>query len=258
MCNMNGYVKIYRQMQDWEWYDEPNTLRLWIHCLFNANFEDKKWRGQIIKAGSFVTSLAKLSEQLKLSIQQIRTALSNIQTTGEITRESTNGYTLINVVNWAKFQGGEIEINTPNNKRITHNSTNEQQTDNNNVINKELKKKESSKESISKDIPKKEISHIIFGEFRHVRLTQEQYDKLQKDFQNADELIKHFDEYMEEKPNYKSANHNLAIRRWVVDAVQEKSAKKQNAKGGVKNDKVGTSDEQPKSKYDGYTFGIEL
>ena len=41
-----------------------------------------------------------------------------------------------------------------------------------------------------------------------------------------------FDEYIEEK-GYKSKSHNLAIRRWVIDAVKEQEAKKQRQQKNV-------------------------
>ena len=60
-----------------------------------------------------------------------------------------------------------------------------------------------------------------YGEYQNVLLTIEEYEKLKKDYGNTDSLIKFLDEYIEEK-GYKSKCHNLAIRRWVVDAVSKK------------------------------------
>lgn len=68
---------------------------------------------------------------------------------------------------------------------------------------------------------------LIFGEYGHVRLTVEQYDKLGVDLgENMREAaIKRLDEYIQERPDYKSKDHNLAIRRWVVKAVEEAKEK---------------------------------
>ena len=81
--------------------------------------------------------------------------------------------------------------------------------------------------------PKGETTHApekeIFGEFQNVRLTQKEYEKLKADFSDkADKAIKFLDEYIEEK-GYKSKSHNLAIRRWVIDAVDEHSKKEANS-----------------------------
>ena len=69
----------------------------------------------------------------------------------------------------------------------------------------------------------------IFGEFQNVKLTRKEYEKLKEDFpKKADDAIKFLDEYIEEK-GYKSKSHNLAIRRWVIDAVNEHSKKESNS-----------------------------
>jgi len=65
------------------------------------------------------------------------------------------------------------------------------------------------------------------GEYKHVLLTDTEYEKLAKDFGSdmRDKAIVFLDEYMEEKKKYKSQSHYLAIRRWVIDAVKEKEEK---------------------------------
>ena len=68
-----------------------------------------------------------------------------------------------------------------------------------------------------------------YGEYQNVLLTDKEYEHLNKDFANCDDLIKFLDEYIEEK-GYKSKSHNLSIRRWVVNAVKEKNIKKKNEK----------------------------
>ncbi len=66
-----------------------------------------------------------------------------------------------------------------------------------------------------------------YGEYKHVLLKDEELQKLQKDFENWEELIKYLDEYIEMK-GYKAKSHYLAIRKWVVDAVKRKNKSKSN------------------------------
>ena len=89
-------------------------------------------------------------------------------------------------------------------------------------IEKELeidKKKNNKKEKEPK---------ISFGEYQNVKLTQAEYDRLANDYsvETRNKCIEFLDAYIEEK-GYKSKSHNLAIRRWVVDAVNKKSGNKQ-------------------------------
>lgn len=93
-------------------------------------------------------------------------------------------------------------------------------TKNNTVITNHNKGKE-SKGKESKGNNKKSI----YGEFSHVSLTHEEYLKLYSEYQNAGELIKFLDEYIEMK-GYKAKSHYLCIKKWVADAVNERKNKK--------------------------------
>ena len=98
-------------------------------------------------------------------------------------------------------------------------------------IDKELEK-EKDKEKEKKKNNKKEKEKepkITFGEYQNVKLTQTEYDRLANDYSAdiRDKCVKFLDAYIEEK-GYKSKSHNLAIRRWVVDAVNRQNGKGNN------------------------------
>lgn len=86
------------------------------------------------------------------------------------------------------------------------------------------------KDKSNKRTPKKK-----YGEYKHVLLTDDEYYRLDVDYGQdmRNKAIKFLDEYIEEKGNkYKS--HNMAIRRWVIDAVRERERK---GKSGSSNNK---------------------
>ena len=37
-----GFIKLYRSMLQWEWYDDVNVKVLFLHLLLKANYEEKK------------------------------------------------------------------------------------------------------------------------------------------------------------------------------------------------------------------------
>lgn len=121
-----GFIALYRQFTEWEWYDDANTMRLFLHCLLLANYKDKKWRGKLIKRGSFITSLSKLAHSLKLSKMQIRNSLNKLKTTGEITHVGTPEYSIITVLNYTSYQDRTTH-------RITHEQHTKEQTSNTRV-----------------------------------------------------------------------------------------------------------------------------
>lgn len=130
---MEGWIKLHRKILDWEWYKDYPVRILFEHLLLTANYEEKKWKGQQINKGQLITSIAHLSEQTGLSSQQVRTALEKLKSTSEITYRATNKNTLVTIENYGLYQSQE-EIAT---SKSTNKITNEQQTNNNNIRNKE-------------------------------------------------------------------------------------------------------------------------
>lgn len=126
MCN--GWIKLHRKILDWEWFTSPSTLQLFIYLLLRANKEDKKWRGILIKRGQLVTSAATISEETKLSTQQVRTSLNRLKSTNEITSKTTNRFTLVTVCKYESYQLYDEEeqqtkqqaLQQTNNKQITN------------------------------------------------------------------------------------------------------------------------------------------
>jgi len=121
---------------DWEWYQDANVMRVFLHLLLDANHKAKRWQGRVIEPGQTVTSRQKIAEGLGLSEQQVRTALTKLKSTGEITSIATNIYTLVTIENWASYQSPD-DLAT---SKTTSDSTNEQPTDNQQITtNKNVK-----------------------------------------------------------------------------------------------------------------------
>ena len=154
LIESGGFVKLYRSMLKWEWYDDINVKVLFLHLLLKANYEDKRWRGIEIKKGEIVTSISHLSKETNLTLQQVKTCLAKLKQTGEITSKTTNRFTVIHIEKYSFFQTQEQENDNKttnkqqtDNKQVTINqqsnnnqTTNEQQTDNKQVTTtKEIK-----------------------------------------------------------------------------------------------------------------------
>lgn len=100
----NGFVKLHRSILKWEWYDDLPTKTLFLHLLLTVSIEDSFWHGIEVKRGSRVTSIPKLSKETTLSIQQVRTAISHLKATGELTVKATPKFTVVTVKNYDQFQ----------------------------------------------------------------------------------------------------------------------------------------------------------
>ena len=125
---MSGWVKIHRQILEWEWYDDINTCRLFFHLLIKVNHKERNYKGKVVQVGETLTGLDKLSNETNLSVQQIRTSLNKLKSTNEITINSTSQGTVIKVVNYEKYQVATNELTDEqqtNNKRVTTNKNEE-------------------------------------------------------------------------------------------------------------------------------------
>lgn len=167
MENCGGFIKLFRQILDWEWYDDLPTCRLFIHLLLKANYAERNWHGQTIERGSCITSYATLASETGLSQEQIKRALKNLTKTGEIKRVATNKNTVICVVKYADFQGFGFEYNeqaTSKEQAENKQKTSEQQTNNKQTTTtKEIKNKRNKEsKNIYTSLPEdKNITAIV-------------------------------------------------------------------------------------------------
>jgi hypothetical protein len=233
----SGYIKTFRKFTEWEWYRNTNTKALFLHCLLKANHKPKKWQGIVIPPGSFVTSYATLAEELGLSMQEIRTAKRNIQSTGEITSQSTSKLTIITVLNWAKYQASDNDESTSESTSDIdeiQQTSNKQTTTTKNIKNERIQEEEIKEDKTQAPqavaSSEKKVKHR-FGSFKNVLLTDDENERLHKDYENADELIEYLSNHIEMK-GYKAKSHNLAIRKWVPLAVKEEALRQQRINGG--------------------------
>jgi len=101
---VNGFIRLHRKIVDWEWYQNPNTFRVFLHCLLKANFSDGRFEGKEVKRGEFVTSLDHLAAETRLSIKQVRVSLEHLIVTGELASRSYNRFRIITVVKYDEYQ----------------------------------------------------------------------------------------------------------------------------------------------------------
>jgi len=130
------WVKLHDSWLDWEWHTDPNMVSLFFHLLSMASKKDTRFRGCEVKRGQVVVGRKMLSERTGISEQKIRTCLKRLERTGEISRKSTNKFTIITICNYHIYQ----PIFRESNQQSTSNqpATNQQLTtliDNKNIDN---------------------------------------------------------------------------------------------------------------------------
>jgi len=121
---IQGYIKLHRELMDWEWYKEPLITRLYVHLILSANHKDNTIRGISVKRGQFLTGRKRLSFDTGISEQTIRTSLNKLKSTSYLTIKSTSQYSIIALRDYDLFQRptSELTNNQPaSNQRLTTN-----------------------------------------------------------------------------------------------------------------------------------------
>ena len=121
------FIKLYEQITSWEWYRYPNTLCLFIYLLLKANYKDLTFHGRVIKRGQLLTSIPRISTDTGLTVQQTKTALMHLRSTGEVTDEASNQYRVITVVKYDAYQSSTDK--STDDQPATNRQVNRQLTD---------------------------------------------------------------------------------------------------------------------------------
>ena len=179
-----GWIKLHRRLLDWQWYQDTNVFRVFMHLLLTANTEDKPWEGRIIKRGQVVISPEKLGKSVGLKRQPTRTALDKLKSTNEITTQPTNKYTLVTIVNYGIYQDKPKPDNQQNNQQDNQQSTNNQPATQP-TINQQLTTTKEVKKLRSKN-NNKPSENYFFDEGGRIKLNQRDFEKLAKLYPNLD------------------------------------------------------------------------
>lgn len=175
LAEPSSWIKIDRNILEWRWVRHPITLQVFLYLLLKANIKAADFGEMHVLRGQVLTSNARISSDLGLSIQQTRTALQHLKSTGEITSAGNPKYSVITIVNYSKYQGD-----------ITGKTTNRQQANNKQTTSKQQQYKNDKKEE--KEYTPKfwelDIPQQAWGRFK----TEAEWDEWKE--ANIDEVAK--------------------------------------------------------------------
>ena len=210
----SGFIKLHRKLTKWRWYHDPNTFRVFIHLLLTANYEKGSFENRIVDRGQRITSVSKLSQELKISIRSVRTALNHLKTTNEVTIETTTKYTIITVNNYNEYQ------------QVANELTNDRQTSDKRLTNDRQQRKK-DKESNKKKNARREGTLTAHGSFSNVFLSTSELSDLKTRYpQHYEAKIERLSRYLESTgKTYR--NHYSTLLDWLEeDTPQEQPGEK--------------------------------
>ena len=155
MPRLNGYVKLNRNLLDWRWYRDANTIRVFLHLLLSANFKDQPFENIIVRRGEVATSYGAIAEALHISARQARTAVTHLKVSGTVSVKQYSKFQVISIISWDLYQcavSGTEAVKSQ--AEVSQKSTNEERKEVKNILLSEL-----SDETMDKPRPKKVFEH---------------------------------------------------------------------------------------------------
>ena len=121
---------------------------------------------------------------------------------------------------WNKNNNDNNVITNDNNVKDVITSDNKNNYNDNDNDNDNDNGNDNGNDNDNENVVSKDTKHI-YGEYKHVRLTDKEYQKLCEEYGDIDtgRAIRYLDEYIEMK-GYKAKSHYLCIRKWVFDALK--------------------------------------
>ena len=101
-----GWIFLHRSIKNWDWFKRPLTRIVFVYLLLEANYSDRLYDGRITKRGCLTTGRKKIALENGISERAVRTALENLEITGEIEMmvHPSRQYSIIKIVNYEKYQ----------------------------------------------------------------------------------------------------------------------------------------------------------
>lgn len=126
------WIKLDRNLKDWQWVSDANTLSVFINLLIRVNNEDKSFKGVTVKRGEVVITQDELADVTGLTRQKVRRALDNLISTKDITKSQHGRITVISIPRYSAYQQRQPNTQPRNNHETT---TTKEYKNNKNIYN---------------------------------------------------------------------------------------------------------------------------
>lgn len=112
---MTSWVKLHRQILEWEHFTEPTVLQVWVCLLAMTRPRERRIHGVYVKPNEALISYRNLHEITGLAINTVKSAIDKLVQSGEISVKATGMGTLVKIEKFQQYQLRKrvSTINTP-------------------------------------------------------------------------------------------------------------------------------------------------
>lgn len=110
----SGWIKLHREILEWEWWDDDRMVKMFIYLLLSCNANHRRINGIEVNPGEIIVGRKMLADKLHFPERIVRSTLDKLVLTGEISKWTNNHYTKIKITNWDRYQNAnQMSDRTP-------------------------------------------------------------------------------------------------------------------------------------------------
>lgn len=157
---MKGWVKLHRKIWANPRSRDPEWVAVWLYLLVHAAYEptDGLFKGKriILEPGQLVTSQRELATETGVNLSKVNRVIKLLESETQLKQETSNVNSLISILNWEKYQGGETQSETP----VKHKRNASETPPILDIGIKNVRKEEGLKENKTKEISERAIAYL--------------------------------------------------------------------------------------------------
>ena len=127
---LRGFIKVHRKIKDHEVFGSSWLCHLWLWCMIEANHKPRKYRGQIINRGQFITGRKTGATELGVSESKFYRGLKTLERWKCLELKSNRSWTLVSVCKYGTYQDKSDAQRTAIEQQANSNRTTSEQQSN--------------------------------------------------------------------------------------------------------------------------------
>ncbi len=152
-----GFIKVHRKIKDHEVFANAWLCKLWLWCMIEANHKPRKYRGQLIERGQFITGRKTGASELGVTESKFYRGLKTLEKWKCLVLKSNRSWTLVTVCKYSTYQDKGDKQRTTNEQQTNSERTASEQQSNTTNEWKNPRREEVNTFSLSSDSESKKI-----------------------------------------------------------------------------------------------------
>lgn len=95
-----GFIKVSDRLRKWAWINEPKTAYIYLRLILDAAWESTDCENVHLERGQLAISQREYANAINVTYQELRTALTRLNSTQKITQSVTHKISIITLLEY--------------------------------------------------------------------------------------------------------------------------------------------------------------